>query len=65
MSAWRDEVLAVHARLSSDDREAMAAHHAALVRAKRRQERWIAIGNVTLAVLFWTIVVAIWWRSWR
>ena len=64
MSAWQEEVLAVHARLTPEDREAMAAEHAALVRAKRRQERWVAVGNVTMVVLFWTVIAAVWWRPW-
>lgn len=64
MSAWRDEVLAVHARVSADDREAMAAQHAVLVQATRRRERWIAVGNVTLAVLFWAVLAVVWWRPW-
>jgi len=65
MSAWQEEVLAAHAQCSPETREAMAAHHAALLRAKRRQERWIAIGNVTMAVLFWAVIAAVAWHPWH
>lgn len=65
MSAWQREVLAIHAQFRPEDREAMAAAHAALVRAKRRQERWVAVGNVTMVVLFWAVMVAVWWRPWH
>jgi len=65
MSAWQEEVLAVHGRFNPGTREAMAAHHAALLRAKRRQERWVAIGNVTMAVLFWAVIAAVAWHPWH
>ena len=65
MSAWQTEVLAVHAQCSPEDRERMAAHHAALLRAKRRQEHWIAVGNVTMAVLFWAVIATVAWRPWH
>lgn len=65
MSSWHEEVLAIHARVSPDDREARAAQHAALVQATRRRERWIAVGNVTTALLFWAILAVVWGRPWH